>query len=179
MNSVVVQSGSHKTLNGICGLLTFYHIGWSNSNLTWVYRQVESWFWQQTIGDHHMAGSLPTTGVARPIETSLNVVMQTDQIIWWKVIWCTDLYFIVDYCDVELTDGLLWYFVSETINLLLVICGKFGYFASCWKVTQARQLKLYSTLNSRNTHAHISMAGDLIWLSYQLSLNDLNKIGQI
>ena len=37
-------------------------------------------FLQQTIGDH-MAGSLPATEVARPIETSLNVVMQTDQII--------------------------------------------------------------------------------------------------
>ena len=77
----------------------------------------------------------------------------------------------------ELTDGLLLYFVSETIHLLLVICGKFGYFASWWKVTQARQLKFYSKLNSRNTHAHISMAGDVISLSYQLSLNDLNKIG--
>ena len=29
-----------------------------------------------------MANSLPATGVASPTETSLNVMMQTDQILW-------------------------------------------------------------------------------------------------
>ena len=54
-----------------------------------------------------MANSLPAKGVASLTKTSHNVMMQTDQILWSKVIWCTDLYITVDYCDIELTDGLL------------------------------------------------------------------------